>query len=106
MNRLGATRRSRYAFDRARGRRPPSEGVPDESILGGSGMTLTLTDNAANEIRNIVAHPEVPDSSGVRITSAPTGGLTLSLAAEPTDGDTVVDEAGARVFLEPTAAEL
>jgi len=69
-------------------------------------MTLSLTENAATEIRNIVANPEVPDSAGVRITSAPTGGLTLSLAAEPVAGDTVVDESGARVFLEPTAADL
>lgn len=69
-------------------------------------MTLSLTENAATEIRNIVANPEVPDSGGVRITSAPTGGLTLSLAAEPAAGDTVVDESGARVFLEPTAAQL
>lgn len=67
---------------------------------------LTLTDNAASEIRNLVANPEVPDEGGVRIASNPEGALTLALAAGPADGDAVVDQSGARVFLEPQAGEL
>jgi len=67
---------------------------------------LTLTDNAANEIRNLVANPEVPDDGGVRIASNPEGALTLALAAGPADGDAVVDEQGARVFLEPQAGAM
>jgi iron-sulfur cluster assembly protein len=69
---------------------------------------LTLTDSATTEIRNLIANnPEVPDDAGVRIASTPDGaGLNLFLASEPADGDAVVDEAGARVFLEPSAAEL
>jgi iron-sulfur cluster assembly protein len=67
---------------------------------------LTLTDNAATEIRNLVANPEVPDDGGVRIASNPEGALTLALAAGPADGDEVVDQSGARVFLEPQAGEM
>jgi len=67
---------------------------------------LTLTDNAATEIRNLVANPEVPDDGGVRIASNQDGALTLALAAGPADGDAVVDQSGARVFLEPQAGQL
>ena len=67
---------------------------------------LTLTDTAASEIRNLVSNPEVPDDGGVRIASNPEGALTLALAAGPADGDAVVDQAGARVFLEPQAGEM
>lgn len=67
---------------------------------------LTLTDNAATEIRNLVAQPEAPESGGVRIASTTEGALTLALAAEPTAGDAVIEESGARVFLEPQAGQL
>jgi Fe-S cluster assembly iron-binding protein IscA len=67
---------------------------------------LTLTENAASEIRNLVANPEVPDDGGVRIASNPEGALTLALAAGPADGDAVVDQSGARVFLEAEAGQL
>ncbi|SHF48295.1 Fe-S cluster assembly iron-binding protein IscA [Jatrophihabitans endophyticus] len=69
-------------------------------------MTLTLTQTAASEIRNLVAQPEVPDDSGVRIASSGDGALTLSLSTAPDAGDAVIDDQGARVFLEPTAGEL
>jgi Fe-S cluster assembly iron-binding protein IscA len=67
---------------------------------------LTLTDNAATEIRNLVSQPDVPDDAGVRIASNPEGALTLALTPGPADGDAVVDQDGARVFLEPQAGEL
>jgi iron-sulfur cluster assembly protein len=67
---------------------------------------LTLTDTAATEIRNLIANPEVPDEGGVRIASNPEGALTLALAPAPADGDDVVDQSGARVFLEPAAGAL
>lgn len=67
---------------------------------------LTLTDTAATEIRNLVAQPEVPDDGGVRIASGPDGALTLALAPAPSEGDAVVENDGARVFLEPTAGDL
>jgi Fe-S cluster assembly iron-binding protein IscA len=67
---------------------------------------LTLTENAADQIRNLVAQPDVPADAGVRIASTPEGALTLSLAPAPLDGDAVVDQDGARVFLEPAADDL
>lgn len=67
---------------------------------------LTMTDSAATEIRNLVAQPEVPDDGGVRIASNGDGALTLALAAAPAEGDDVVEEGGARVFLEHEAGQL
>jgi iron-sulfur cluster assembly protein len=67
---------------------------------------LTLSENAVTEIRNLVASPDVPDDGGVRIASNPDGALTLALTPGPAAGDEVVDQAGARVFLEPHAGEL
>jgi Fe-S cluster assembly iron-binding protein IscA len=67
---------------------------------------LTLTENAATEIRNLIAMPEVPDDGGVRIASDDSGALTLALAGGPTDGDAVIEDHGARVFLEPAAGQL
>ena len=67
---------------------------------------LTLTDNAATQIRGLVDQPDIPDEGGVRIASSADGALTLSIAPGPTDGDAVVDKDGARVFLEPEADQL
>lgn len=66
-------------------------------------MTLVLTDSAAHEIRNLVAAPEVDAESGVRIASTGEGTLLLSLAAEPDADDTIVENAGARVFVQADA---
>lgn len=66
---------------------------------------LTLTTDAVTEIRHIMENPEVPDGCGVRIAADPSNGqLSLGLATEPADGDQVVAESGARVFLDPAAA--
>jgi Fe-S cluster assembly iron-binding protein IscA len=66
---------------------------------------LTLTETATSEIRNIIADPQVPDGCGLRIANDPAaGGLTLTLATAPAEDDKVLDEDGARVFLEPQAA--
>lgn len=68
---------------------------------------LAVTDNAAMAIRDITEAQEVPPGAGLRIAAdAAAGSLTLSLAAEPFDGDQVVDAAGARVFLDSDAALL
>jgi iron-sulfur cluster assembly protein len=70
---------------------------------------LTLTDNAADIVKQIA--DQVPDSDGpgLRISTAEEGadaGLTLVAAPAPEPGDRVVDERGARVFLDETAASL
>jgi iron-sulfur cluster assembly protein len=69
---------------------------------------LTLTNNAALVITSITDRPEVPTGAGLRI-SADTddmNSLNLAVAAQPTDGDKVMEDHGARIFLEPTAHTL
>jgi Fe-S cluster assembly iron-binding protein IscA len=66
---------------------------------------LTLTDNATSAIRTLTAQPEAPDGCGLRIASDPAaGGLTLAVAQSPQDGDQVIDNSGARVFVDEQAA--
>ncbi len=67
---------------------------------------LTLTSNAAEAVKTMAeATPELPNDSGLRIHAEPTGegrvGLELNLVEEPDEGDQVIEEAGARVFVEP-----
>lgn len=65
---------------------------------------LTLTENATTAVKNLVA--DLPaDTAGLRISEAadPDQGYALSLASGPEDGDTVVEEAGARVFVDTVA---
>ena len=68
---------------------------------------LSLTENARTVIQSIVSGPE-DESAGLRIVGPQNGqdGLTVSTAAAPVEGDQVVDEEGARVFVEPGAAVL
>ena len=74
---------------------------------------LAISESAAEAIRGLTAAPEVPEGAGLRIVaeSRPEEGnvpleLELALAATPAEDDAVVEEEGARVFLEPRAAEL
>ncbi|MEV0396233.1 HesB/IscA family protein [Polymorphospora rubra] len=68
---------------------------------------LTLTDNAVTVIRDLTTQQEVPEGAGLRIaTDTSAGALTLGLAAQPVQGDQVVDDSGARIFLDPEAAQI
>lgn len=68
---------------------------------------LTLTENAVLVIRDLTEQEEVSDGAGLRIASDPAAGsLTLALAGEPVQGDQVVDSDGARIFLDPQAAQI
>jgi Fe-S cluster assembly iron-binding protein IscA len=71
---------------------------------------LTLTDTAAEAIRGIVAAPELPDGAGLRIATQAGSGevsaLEVSVAETPAETDQVVDESGARVFVEADAVPL
>lgn len=68
---------------------------------------LTLTDNATNEIRNLLADPTTPDGCGVRISTDPAADrLSLTVAALPAEDDQVLDDAGARVFVDSGVAPL
>ena len=67
---------------------------------------LTLTDSAVSAIRTLTSQPDLPQDTGLRImTQSDQGaGFQLGLAEAPAAGDQVVEEGGARVFVEPTAA--
>jgi iron-sulfur cluster assembly protein len=73
---------------------------------------LTLTQNATEAIEGLLHGPGMPDGAGVRIASAAAGNgnepaaLQLGLAAGPDDHDEVIEEAGARVFVEETLASM
>jgi iron-sulfur cluster assembly protein len=69
---------------------------------------LALTENATNVIRQIVDRPELGDGAGLRIAGGQdqNQAFALSTAEAPAEGDVVVEEQGARVFLASEAAEL
>ncbi|MER3409314.1 MAG: hypothetical protein C4306_04225 [Thermoleophilia bacterium] len=73
---------------------------------------LALTPEAALAISAILEANTMPEGSGLRITAEPAGdeeaatSFGLSLEEAPLTGDAVVEEGGARVFLDPDAAAL
>jgi Fe-S cluster assembly iron-binding protein IscA len=73
---------------------------------------LTLTDGARLAIMSLVEPTDPMGQAGVRIatTKSPQDGqapdLGLEVAAGPAPGDRVVDDDGARVFLDEAAATL
>ncbi|SCE68895.1 iron-sulfur cluster biosynthesis family protein [Micromonospora mirobrigensis] len=68
---------------------------------------LTMTDNAVLVIRDLAAQQDVAQSGGLRIAAdTEAGSLTIELVPEPVQGDQVVDNQGARIFLDSDAAEL
>jgi Fe-S cluster assembly iron-binding protein IscA len=76
----------------------------------GAVLVLAITENAADAIRGIVAGPDVPEGAGLRIATQPesssSGTLEVSVADVPAESDQVVDEGGARVFVEEHAVPL
>jgi iron-sulfur cluster assembly protein len=74
---------------------------------------LALTNNATDAIERILAAPGVPTGAGIRIApgtgvsdgGAATSELQLSVAEEPIYGDEVIEEQGARVFVEDTVSD-
>jgi iron-sulfur cluster assembly protein len=68
---------------------------------------LTVTSSAAAAIRAIVESTGVSDEGGIRIAMAtadePDAALQLSVSDAPLDGDAVVEEEGANVFLDQMA---
>ncbi|MFC0005645.1 iron-sulfur cluster biosynthesis family protein [Micromonospora siamensis] len=68
---------------------------------------LTMTDNAVLVIRDLAAQQDVAQAGGLRIAAdTDAGSLTIELVPEPVQGDQVVDNQGARIFLDSDAAEL
>ena len=66
---------------------------------------LTLTNHAQDAVRTLTKDPQAPERAGLRI-AAGNQGLELMLVAEPAPGDALIDDDGARVFLESQAANL
>ena len=68
---------------------------------------LTLTDRAAETIRILTSQPGVPADTGLRMSlqDSEEGTLALSLAGPQPDDD-VIEEAGARVFVQRDAAAM
>jgi iron-sulfur cluster assembly protein len=70
---------------------------------------LVLTEAAAQVVKSVIDTPQTPGGTGLRITQSATepdsaNALELAAAAEPGNGDQVVETSGARVFLDPRAA--
>ncbi|GAA1513950.1 Fe-S cluster assembly protein HesB [Kribbella lupini] len=67
---------------------------------------LTLTENATLVIKSITGVDGAPEGAGVRISQEnPTDpSLAVTTTEAPAPGDQVVEESGARVFLEQNAA--
>jgi iron-sulfur cluster assembly protein len=69
---------------------------------------LVLTDKASSVIRALNDRPELPDEAGLRIAGPADSQseLAISQAINPDTEDQVIEQEGARVFLDPAAAEL
>jgi iron-sulfur cluster assembly protein len=71
---------------------------------------LALTDYAVEAVRDIVSSSnEGSETSGLRMVAEREGtqaNFQLSVVPLPAEDDEVIDEQGARVFLEPKAASL
>jgi Fe-S cluster assembly iron-binding protein IscA len=71
---------------------------------------LALTDSAVDAVRRIVeSSDEASETAGLRLVAEQTGmeaNFHLSVTQLPAEDDEVIEEEGARVFLEPEAASL
>ena len=68
---------------------------------------LTLTENASTVVKSIVEQTAQAADAGLRISqdSADSTALNVAPSDAPQPGDQVVEDGGARVFLEETAAQ-
>ena len=85
-------------------------GTPTGTTRKEVSALLALTDNAVEAVRDIVSSSdEASETSGLRMVAEPAGtqaNFHLSVVPLPAEDDEVIDERGARVFLEPKAASL
>jgi iron-sulfur cluster assembly protein len=73
---------------------------------------LTLTQEATTAIEGILASPGIPDGAGLRITPAPgtnssepVAGLQVAVAEKPDVSDQVIEDSGARVFVQESVTD-
>jgi Fe-S cluster assembly iron-binding protein IscA len=68
---------------------------------------LAVTENATSVIQQLTDRPELPDGAGLRIASSTEPpNLTVAATGAPEKGDQVVENDGARLFLESEAAAM
>ena len=67
---------------------------------------LTISPSAVEAVDLLLQSPDVPDDAGLRIGSAGDSQFTLEIAPEPAPGDHVIEEGGARVFVDSEAATM
>ena len=70
---------------------------------------LALTESAVHAVKGIVSSGETTETGGLRVVAdhADTEvNFQLSVVALPAEDDQVIEEQGARLFLEPEAASL
>jgi iron-sulfur cluster assembly protein len=67
---------------------------------------LTLTENATMIVKSIADQPDSPETTALRIASEGTqeASFAVSMAPQPEPDDQVVEQNGAVIYLEPTAA--
>ena len=66
---------------------------------------LTLTNHAQDAVRTLTQGRQAAETAGLRIASS-SEGLELMIVAEPAPGDALIDDDGARVFVDLQAAQL
>jgi iron-sulfur cluster assembly protein len=68
---------------------------------------LTLTDRAAETIRTLISQPGIPADTGLRMSLRDSESGTLTLSLEPPQpDDAVIEDGGARVFVQRDAAPM
>jgi len=67
---------------------------------------LTITAQASEAIRGVLAGENVPNDSVVRITSQPEAGLVVAVTDSPEPDDQIVEGDEVEVCVEPTAAQM
>ncbi|MCW2771859.1 MAG: hypothetical protein JWN91_185 [Nocardioides sp.] len=69
---------------------------------------LTLTENASAIVNEITSQPGLAETAGLRITSdaSPEPAFEVSAAQQAEPGDHVVEQGGATVYLDESAAQL
>ena len=74
---------------------------------------LALTENATEAIEGVLSAPAIPEGAGLRIAAPAIEGavgadavdLSITLAATPAETDRVIDQQGARVFVDEPVAD-
>jgi Fe-S cluster assembly iron-binding protein IscA len=67
---------------------------------------LTLSQSAVEAVDTLLRTPQIPDDAGLRIRPGGDSQLTVEIAPEPAPGDQVIEEGGARVFVDSDAAPM